>query len=140
MEIAAMKHQMRRAEAPCRGLAELEPVPGLACAPVAQFAGDGQHPDFGERLFEAERVEDARAVRSKLDAGTDLLELVRLFIDLDVEPAFEQCERGREPADAAADDDDLVRRHDEMTNGSNGQARVLVPGPLCEHAARGILV
>ena len=111
MEITAVKHQMWRAEAPRRRLAELEPVPRLAGSPMAQFACDRHDVDLGERVFQTERVEHAGSVRADLKSGARLLELARLFVDLDIDPAPEQRERRRESADAAADDDDLVRRH-----------------------------
>ena len=66
-----------------------------------------QHLHALERVLEAERVEHARAVGADLDAGADLLQLRRLLVDLDVEAALEQRQRRGQPADAAADDDDL---------------------------------
>ena len=107
VQIAPVQHDVRRAVALARGRAEIEPVPGLAGAPVPDHAAGRQHLDALERVFEAERVQHAGAVGADLDAGADLLELGRLLVDLDVEPALEQRQRGGQPADAAADDDDL---------------------------------
>ena len=76
--------------------------------PVPDHAPRRQHLHALERVLEAQRIKHARAVRADLDAGADLLELRRLLVDLDVEPALEQRQRRGKPADAATDNDDLV--------------------------------
>ena len=62
-----------------------------------------------ERVLQAERMQHARAVGADLHAGADLAQFARLLVDLDLDPAPDQRERAGEPADAAADDEDVVR-------------------------------
>src|SRR5215813_7341468 len=100
---------MRRAVALGGNVAELEPVPGFAAAPVTQDAAHRLDLDARQHLFEPERVQHARAVRADLNPGADFLELVGLLVELDIDAALEQSERRRKTADAAADDDDLAR-------------------------------
>jgi hypothetical protein len=52
-------------------------------------------------------VEDARAVGADLQARADLAQLGRLLVDLDLDAALEQGERGGEAADPAPGDQDL---------------------------------
>ena len=82
MQIAAVKHEMRRAESLDAFVAKIEPVPGLAGAPVPQLAALRPNLHFSESRFQAERKQDASAVGADLDAGADFLELVRLLVDL----------------------------------------------------------
>src|SRR5262249_26483548 len=89
MQIAAVKHEMRRAEALDALVAEIEPVPGLSRAPVPQLAALRPDLHFCQGWFQAEREQDARAVRADLDAGADLPELVRLLVDRNVDAALE---------------------------------------------------
>jgi hypothetical protein len=117
VQIGAMQHEMRRAKALDVLVAEIEPVPGLARAPVPQLAtlGPDLHP--AERRFQAEREQDARAVGADLDAGADLPELARLLVDLDVDAAREQGERRGQATDARADHDDLLWRAHGLIRG-----------------------
>src|SRR5262249_15865000 len=110
MQIAAVKHEMRRAEALDAFVAEVEPVPGFSGAPVPQLAALRPQLNLGEGPLQAERKQNARAVRADLDAGADLLELARLFVNLDIDAALEQGKRGGQPTDAGADDDHMFRR------------------------------
>src|SRR5580704_15421498 len=66
---------------------------------------DGERTD---RLDQAERLEHPEHVGPKLDAGTDFLEFRRLLDDLRGDTLARQRQRRRQPADAAADDDDLA--------------------------------
>ena len=50
------------------------------------------------------------AVGADLDAGTDLLEVERLLVDIDVVAAIEQRQRRGESADTAAGDQDAMLR------------------------------
>src|SRR5262245_41436301 len=101
---------MRRAEALDAFVAKVEPVPSFSGAPVPQLAALRAHLHLAEGRFQAEREQNARAVGADLDAGADLLELARLFVNLDVDAALEQGQRRGEPADAGADDDHMFRR------------------------------
>ena len=60
-----------------------------------------------KRLFKAQRIENAGAVRADVDAGADLLKFSGLLEDIDFETALQQCECDRESAYTPADDDDL---------------------------------
>jgi len=79
-------------------------------APVSQLAALRPHLNLGEGRFQAEREQNARAVGADLDAGADLLELARLFVNFDVDAALEQRKRRGQATDAGADDKDLFRR------------------------------
>src|SRR5262245_37095066 len=110
VQIGAMQHEMRRAEALDALVAEIEPVPGLARAPVPQLAPLGADLHPGERRFQAEREQHTRAVRADLDAGADLPELARLLVDLDIDAAREQSERRGQSTDAGSDHNDFLWR------------------------------
>ena len=71
-------------------------------------------------VFQPERAEYLDRVRADLDAGADLLEPRRTFVDLDLDAALAQRDRRREPADAAAHDDDPKR----TSCASNGHSQV----------------
>src|SRR5262245_46055903 len=107
VQVAAMHEDIGEAVEIDRRLAEIEQLPGLAGAPQLDLLAGGDDLDRLQRFREAERMQHARAVGADLNAGADLLELRRLLVDLDVDAAAQQPERGREPADAAADDDDF---------------------------------
>jgi hypothetical protein len=53
-------------------------------------------------------MEDARGVGADLDARADLAYRRGSLVDVDVEPGLQERERGRDAADAAADDRDRV--------------------------------
>ncbi len=91
--------------------AEVEQLPGLPGVPQPDRLAGGQHLDLFQRVLEAERMQHARAVGADLHAGAKLAQLRRLLIDVDVDAAPQQPERRREPADAAADDGDVVLVH-----------------------------
>src|SRR6185503_1530575 len=57
-------------------------------------------------LADAQRIERAERIRAELDAGADLAEALRLLEDLHREAAAREREGCREPADAAARDED----------------------------------
>src|SRR5258707_8626893 len=110
MQIGAMKNKVRRAKPLHVLVAEIEPVPGFAGAPVPQLAPLRPDLNLGEGRFQAERKQNARAVGADLDAGADFLELVRLFVDLDIDAALEQGKRRSQSTDPGADDGDIFRR------------------------------
>ena len=116
VQIAAVKHQMRRAEALDTLLAEIEPVPCFAGGPMAQLTAVGADLNLRKRMFEPQRIKNARAVRADLDAGTDLLELIGLLVDAHVDAAPKQRQRRGQTANAAADNDcALGRSHCDPT-------------------------
>ena len=110
MQIGAVQHEMRRAESLDAFVAEIEPVPGFAGAPVPQLAALRPNLHVGEGRFQAEGKQDASAIGANLDAGADFLELVRLFVNFNIDAALEQGKRRGQPTDAGADDNDLFRR------------------------------
>src|SRR5436190_15655514 len=103
MQVSPMQHQMRRAVTLNAAGAKLEPVPGLPSAPTANLPLRWNDLDARQRRLEAERIEDAGAVRADLDAGSDLLEFVGLLEHLHVDATAQQRQRGGEPADSGAD-------------------------------------
>ena len=54
-------------------------------------------------------MQHARAVRAHLHPGADLAQFAGLLVDRDLDPPPDQRERTGEPADAAANDEDVVR-------------------------------
>jgi hypothetical protein len=113
MQIGAVQHEMRRAESLDAFVAEIEPVPGFAGAPVPQLAALRPNLHVGEGRFQAEGKQDASAIGADLDAGADFLELVRLFVNFNIDAALEQGKRRGQSTDAGADDNDLFRRAHE---------------------------
>src|SRR5262249_3251205 len=91
-------------------VAEIEPVPGFAGAPVPQLAPLRPNLHVGKRRFQAERKQDASAIGADLDAGAHFLELVRLFVNFNVDAALEQGNRRGQYADAGAGDNCMFRR------------------------------
>ncbi len=73
-QVAAVQQQMRRAEAFGESGAELEPVPGLAASPVADFAPLRNDVNARQRLLQPQRKKDACPVRTDLHAGAGFLE------------------------------------------------------------------
>src|ERR1700730_15914877 len=106
-QVAAMKHDVRRAVALGRRRTELDPVPGLAGAPMAYLPRARDDLNAGQRIAQAQRIEDARAVRTELNARPYFFEHGRLLVHIDVDATPQQRQRGGEPANAAADANDL---------------------------------
>ena len=106
VQVGAMDHEIGRAVARDRFGAEVEQLPGLAGIPQPDFLAGRLAPDAADRVFQPEREQHARAVGRDLHAGAELGEPVRLLVDRDVVAVAQQRERGREAADARADDQD----------------------------------
>ena len=106
VQVGAMDHEIGRAVARDRLRAEIEQLPGLARVPEPDFFAGRLAPDLAQRSFQPEREQHARAVRRNLHARAELGEFARLLVDLDVVAVAQQRERGREAADARADDQD----------------------------------
>src|SRR4051812_24804812 len=104
---------MRRAEALDALVAEVEPVPCFAGAPVAQHAALRPDLKLIQRGLQPQREQNAAAVGADLDAGSDLLQLIRLIVDLHIDAAPKQRQRSGQSANAAADDDNVPRRAHE---------------------------
>src|SRR5215471_6314509 len=135
MQIGAVQHEMRRAESLDAFVAEIEPVPCFAGAPVPQLTTLRPNLHFGERRFQAERKQDASAIGAYLDAGAHFLELVRLFVNFNVDAALEQGKRRGQSTDAGADDNDLSRR----VHGDTAHS-VCSPPPCREGRGVGVVV
>jgi hypothetical protein len=105
-----MKHDVRRAVTLSRRRAEIEPVPGLAGAPVTYFARRRDDLNAGQGILQAKRIQNSGSVGAKLNASSNLLEHGRLFVHVDIDAALEQRQRYGEPAYAAANDYDLYRQ------------------------------
>jgi len=74
----------------------------------------GKHRERADRRGEPEHVEHEERVRPELDAGADLLELGGLLDDVGGDAPARQRQSRRQPANAAADDDNrpvLPMRH-----------------------------
>ena len=68
----------------------------------------GKHRERADRLDQAQHLEHPEHVGAELDAGADLLEFGRLLDDLRGDALRDSAKRRGEPADAAADDEDLL--------------------------------
>ena len=85
VQVAAVEHHVGKAVALDRHRAEIEQLPGLAGAPEPDLLAGDHHAEPLDRLAEAQRIEHARAVRADLHAGAELLQLRRLFVDVDLD-------------------------------------------------------
>ena len=108
VQVGAVKHHVGRAVALSRDRAQLEPVPGLARAPVTNLSPRGKHLDAVQRCLETERVENPGAVCADLNAGADLSQLRRLLIHVDIEPLPQKRQCRSQAADAGPDDGNRV--------------------------------
>src|SRR6185437_1865379 len=112
LQIGAMHRVMRRAVARAGG-AEILHAPALVAVPDAQIDLAGDDTDAIELFAEAELAQHARAVGGDLDAGAELAERRRLIEDRNRIAAAQQSERGGEPANARANDENtrFARHH-----------------------------
>ena len=108
MQIAAMNCDVRKAVALDQFHAELENLPGLPGIPQPDRLAGRQHLYLLKRILKPKRMKNASAVCADLHAGAELAQLRRLLVDFDIDPAPDQRQRRREPADTAADDNDLL--------------------------------
>ena len=123
MQIAAMDGDVRKSVALNRFHAEVEQLPALAGVPQPDRLAGRQHLHLFQRVFQSERMEDARAIGADLDAGAEFAQFRRLLVDLDVDAAANERQRGRKPADAAADNRDLGHFHGDRHAGSPAASR-----------------
>src|SRR5258707_11481123 len=110
MQIASVQHQMRRTEALDALMAEVEPVPCFAGAPVTQHPPFRPDLNLGKRRLQSQREKNAAAVGADLDASSYFLQLIGLIVDLDVDATPKQRQRRGQPANTAADDNNIPRR------------------------------
>src|SRR5580704_8186020 len=114
MQIAAMNRDVGKTVAFDRLQAEVEQLPALPGIPQPDRLARRQHLYLFQRVLEPERVENARAVGADLHAGAKLAQFRRLFVDIDVDAATGQSECGRQPANPAADNCDIVHAHSPL--------------------------
>ncbi len=108
VQIGAMDERIGMMEFLAEGVAERNArdlLPGHRIHHDEVVGKDGERAD---RLDQAERLEHPEHIGPELDAGADLLELRRLFDELRGNTLARQRQRRRQPADAAADDEDLL--------------------------------
>ena len=112
VQVGAVDHGIGLAVAPAHLLAHRETQQGLAGHRVGEHAGLGQAAAVEDLLLDPEVPEGMVRVRAELDAVADRAELARLLDDADRAAGARERDRGAQPADAAARDDDLgLLRH-----------------------------
>ena len=108
MEIGAMDQRIRMMEFFAERVAERNARDFLAGDRIQHHEIVWKHRERADRLDQAELFEHPEHVGPELDAGADLLEFGGLIDDLRRNPLPRQRERGGEPANAAADNEDLL--------------------------------
>jgi len=104
LQVAAMDHPVRRAVA-LRRRAERD-ADDFAAGPADQHAQCRRRGDVPpQSLAETEIDQGARGVGRELDAGAGFFKPLRLLQDDDAETAARQRQRGGEPANTGAGDD-----------------------------------
>src|SRR4051794_13723480 len=126
MQVRAVDHEIGRTVARDRFRAEVEQLPGFARVPEPDLLAGGLAPDVAQRIFETQRTQYARAVRRDLHARAELGELRRLLVDLDIVAVAQQRERGRQPANARANDQDA---HKYLTRSFRGRPKAGARNP-----------
>src|SRR5579862_3267040 len=109
VQIGAMDQRVRMMEFPAKRIAERNARDLLPGHRIHHDQVVGKDRERADRLDQAERLEHPEHIGPELDAGADFLELRRLLDDLRGDPLARQRQRRRQPADAAADNDDLLR-------------------------------
>src|SRR3954467_12173566 len=82
-------------------------TPDLLAEPVEVEQLVGTNPNRIEPLQQPKLLEFLDRMRQRIDADTELTEGVGLLVDLAIDAARMQHQRGDEPANSAADDDGL---------------------------------
>ena len=108
MQIGAMDQRVRVTEFLAERITERNAGDFLAGDRIHHDEVVRKHRERADRRDKTQDSEHPEHVGAKLDAGTDLLELGRLLDDLRGDTLARQRQRRSEPADAAADDDDLL--------------------------------
>src|SRR5882762_2753830 len=101
-KVRAVRRKIGEAVSLDRHRAQIEKFPGLAGVPEAdllalQFAGQRF-----QVIEHTQLVQRAVAVGAEIESGADLLQLVRLLVEVDVEAELEQGEGSRQAADAGS--------------------------------------
>src|SRR5262245_15323397 len=108
VQIAPMQQHMGRAIFLAAGRAEIVPIPRLSGSPMTDFLAQRRDRDGAELFLKTEGKQNPRAIRTDLDASTDLAEARSLLIHLNVDTSLQQRECGRQTANSAADDNHLA--------------------------------
>ena len=108
VQIGAMDERVGIFELLAERFAERDPRDLLAGDRIHHDQIVWKHRECTDRLDQSEQFEHPEHVRTKLDAGADLLKLDGLLDDPRRDPLARQRERGGEPANAAADDQDFA--------------------------------
>src|ERR1700694_4501937 len=103
VDIGAVRHRVRVAEAPGEALVERHVDDLLAAHAVEHEQAFDEDRVALHALADAERVDRVPGVGRELDAGADLAELARLLEHQDAEVPARERERDGEPAEAAAE-------------------------------------
>ena len=105
-QVGAVNGHVRRAVQLLARRIERRPLQGAAVLPAALVGEARTHALAIQPFGKAQPVQDADRVRRHVDAAADLVQLGRLLVDIDLESGAKQRHRGREAADAAADNRD----------------------------------
>ena len=111
MEIAAVHHPVGCAIMLDRAGAEVEQIPGLARAEQPDFLAGRLGHDAPHDVVEPERDQHPRPVGAELQAGAELAKLGCLLDDADIEAAPPARQRGDQPGDAGASDQNVLDCH-----------------------------
>src|SRR5262249_12867167 len=115
LQPAAMDGELRHLVARI-GAAQLAPDLLPEAVGVEQLVGSDSH--GVEAIEQPQLLQFLDRMRQRVDSDAELTNGVRLLVDLAVDPAGMQHERGGQAADAAADNDDLHRPTHEPTRNS----------------------
>src|ERR1044072_4020518 len=110
LQPAAVDRELRYVE-PCVRAAQL--APDLLPEPVHVEQLVGADRDRIEPLQQAQLLQLLDGVRQRVDADAELADAVGLLVDLAVDAARMQHQRGGQPAHASADNDGLHARNSE---------------------------
>ena len=115
VQIVAVQLEVGRTVPLFVGFAQRQAVQQLAVVETAELERLGPHRMWLERCAQTQAIEHLHRVGAHLDTGTDLAEHGRLFGDANAVPALQQRGRGRQAAEAGADDRDVEpRRHRDV--------------------------
>src|SRR5271156_6048039 len=94
--------------------AEIKQLPALSGIPEPDRLAGWQHLHFLERFLQTHGMKHMGAVSTDLYAGAKLAQFRRLLVNVDIDAAADQGERGHQTTDAAADDRDIVHAHSPL--------------------------
>ena len=104
MKLAPVNHPVRRPEALDGIGAQVKQLPGLASVPDADLLAGGLAYDGAELLLQPKLDQKPRPVRGHLKTGSQLRQLRRLLVDIDVDALLQQGQRSNQASDPASCD------------------------------------